>query len=213
MSMKIKFIITLALVALLSNIVTSDCYSASADAVLTPNVQKLVGFIQDGNHSSAEDVLKSLSNKERDEFIDYVKSHEDEVPPLYYIKLADYVYKSDKDEAALWYYIGKVRSYEDVMMCKDKTSQAQLDIYPLFAPKTLKYISTKVNDKAYLANMLQQTLDWDLAHADRVNPIWACYQGLGAYSKTPELKSEKQQIKILENVREDIQDSIRKYRK
>ena len=68
------------------------------------------------------------------------------------------------------------------MMCEDNTAKGQLNIYPTLAPKTLKYLSTKINNKKYVANLMQKTLDWDIAHPNRYNPIWACYHGISAHT-------------------------------
>lgn len=200
----------LAIGLLSSGTMFTNSFSAIA-ADLSPKVQQLVQYIQQNNHASAEDSLKNLSPKEKDEFLEYVKTNNATIPPLYYIKMADYVYKTDKDQAALWYYIGKVRAYEDVKMCKDKTSQAQLNIYPQFAPKTVKYIFSKSQDKTYFADLMQQTLDWDIQHPQRVSPIWACYQGISGQSKQPELVSEQQKTKVIEQVRSELMDTINKY--
>ena len=207
-----KFLVTTMVLSLLIGGITFTCSNAYADT-LSPKVQQLVTAINQNNHSSAEDTLKTLTSKEKDEFINYINTNEAKVPPLYYIKMADYILKTDKDLAAKWYYIGKVRAYEDVMMCKDKTAQSQLDILQYFAPKTVKYLFSRNKDKSYMAGLLQSVLDWDIAHQDRINPIWACYQGISAATKTPELKSETQRQKAVENVRDELKESILKYQK
>ena len=207
---KRNIIVVITLALLVFGGMFTNQYCASA-AELSPKVQQLVQYIQKNNHASAEDILRTLTVKEKDEFIEYIKSNNATIPPLYYIKMADYVFKTDKDEAALWYYIGKVRAYEDVKMCKDKTSQAQLSIYPKFAPKTVKYVFSRSQDKAYLADLMQQTLDWDIQHPQRVSPVWACYQGISAQAKPPELVSEQQRAKVIEQVRGELIETINKY--
>lgn len=207
-----KFIMTaLLLGAIMGGLLTSQI-KTPANTELSPKVAQLVGYIRQNNHSSAEDVLKGMSVKEKDEFLAYIRQNTAAVPPLYYIKMADYVFKTNKDEAALWYYIGKVRAYEDVMACKDKTSQAQLEIYPMFAPKTVKYISSRAKDRTYIADLMQKTLDWDIKNPNRVSPIWACYQGMGASIKTPELVSEQHITKSTAQVRDEVRETIKKYR-
>lgn len=181
---------------------------------LSPKVQQVIEYVDQNKHSLAEDVLSNMSSKEKDEFISYIEKNDAAVPPLYYIKMADYILKTDKDKAALWFYIGKVRAYEDVMMCKDKTSQAQLAIYQQFAPKTVKYLFSRNKDKSYMAALLQQVLDWDIAHENRYSPVWACYQSLTATTKTPEIvKNDEQKQKIIDNVRDELKESIIKYQK
>ena len=207
-----NFLVTSMVLSLLIGGTTFTCSNAYANT-LSPKIQQLVTAISQNNHSSAEDTLKTLSTKEKDEFIAYIKNNETKVPPLYYIKMADYILKTDKDMAAKWYYIGKVRAYEDVMMCKDKTAQSQLEILQYFAPKTVKYLFSRNKDKSYMADLLQSVLDWDIAHQNRINPIWACYQGIGAATKAPELKTEAQRQKAIENVRDELKESIIKYQK
>lgn len=208
--MKRQFIIAAVTLSLLTAGAVYTGVNASAS---TPKIQQLVEYINTNQHSMAENLLKDFTNKDKDDFVEYIKANNATLPPLYYIKMADHILKTDKDQAAMWFYIGKVRAYEDVMMCKDKTSQAQLDIYPLFAPKTVKYIYSRNKDKSYMANLLQRVLDWDVNHPNRINPIWACYQGMSAYTKTPELKTDVQRSKVIDNVRDELKESIIKYQK
>ena len=82
----------------------------------------------------------------------------------------------------------------------------------MLAPKTLKYVATKVNDKKYIANLMQKALDWDIAHPQRVNPIWACYHGISAFMSKPELLPEKEYTVVQNKVRAEIKESINKYK-
>ena len=207
-----RFLATIAIISALISF--STLFSPLAKAVsVSPKVQQVIEFAGKNQHTMAEDALKDLTTKEKDELVQYIEANYTSVPPLYYIKMADHVLKTDKDKAALWFYIGKVRAYEDVMMCKDKTAQSQLDILQYFAPKTTKYIFSKNKDKSYMADLLQKVLDWDISHKNRTNPIWACYQGISASTKTPELKSEDLRQKVLDNVRDELNESIMKYKK
>ncbi len=209
--MKKNLIITAAILCLLSGTAFIANEKANA-AALSPKVQHLVDFAEKNEGSEAASMFAQLSNKEKDELANYVEFHSEKVPPVYFIIMADHVYKSNKDKAALWYYIGKFRAYQDTMMCKDKTSQSQLEVYPMLAPKTLKYVATKVNDKKYLAGLMQKALDWDIAHPDRVNPVWACYHGISAFTKAPKLIPESEYTKVQEQVRDEIRASIKKYK-
>jgi len=209
--MKSKFMILLLAVLL----VTGSTYFVSSQAkaaALSPKVQQLVDFSQKNEASEAANLLAQLSSKEKDELANYIEFNSEKISPVYFIIMADYIYKSNKDKAALWYYIGKFRSYQDTLMCKDKTSQSQLEVYPMLAPKTLKYVATKVNDKKYIANLMQKALDWDIAHPQRVNPIWACYHGISAFMSKPELLPEKEYTVVQNKVRAEIKESINKYK-
>lgn len=204
----ITFALTLSLLAGTGVFVSTQVKAAS----LSPKVQQLIDFSEKNEASEAANLLAQLSTKEKDELANYIEFNSDKVPPVYFIIMADHIYKSDKDKAALWYYIGKFRSYQDTLMCKDKTTQSQLEVYPMLAPKTLKYVATKVNDKAYIANLMQKALDWDIAHPQRVNPIWACYHGISAFMNKPELLPESEYTVIQTKVRNEIKESINKYR-
>ncbi len=204
----ITFALALSLLAGTGVFVSTQVKAAS----LSPKVQQLIDFSEKNEASEAANLLAQLSTKEKDELANYIEFNSDKVPPVYFIIMADHIYKSDKDKAALWYYIGKFRSYQDTLMCKDKTTQSQLEVYPMLAPKTLKYVATKVNDKAYIANLMQKALDWDIAHPQRVNPIWACYHGISAFMNKPELLPESEYTVIQTKVRNEIKESINKYR-
>ena len=204
----ITFALALSLLAGTGVFVSTQVKAAS----LSPKVQQLIDFSEKNEASEAANLLAQLLTKEKDELANYIEFNSDKVPPVYFIIMADHIYKSDKDKAALWYYIGKFRSYQDTLMCKDKTTQSQLEVYPMLAPKTLKYVATKVNDKAYIANLMQKALDWDIAHPQRVNPIWACYHGISAFMNKPELLPESEYTVIQTKVRNEIKESINKYR-
>lgn len=204
----ITFALALSLLAGTGVFISTQVKAAS----LSPKVQQLIDFSEKNEASESANLLAQLSTREKDELANYIEFNSDKVPPVYFIIMADHIYKSDKDKAALWYYIGKFRSYQDTLMCKDKTTQSQLEVYPMLAPKTLKYVATKVNDKAYIANLMQKALDWDIAHPQRVNPIWACYHGISAFMNKPELLPESEYTVIQTKVRNEIKESINKYR-
>ncbi|MEE3350124.1 MAG: hypothetical protein VZR09_08810 [Candidatus Gastranaerophilaceae bacterium] len=209
--MKSKIIVLSVLIALISGI--GFAYAESKTSTkLSPKVQQLIDFSEKNEASEAANLLAQLSTKEKDELAKYIEFNSEKVPPVYFIIMADYIYKSNKDKAALWYYIGKFRSYQDTLMCKDKTTQSQLEVYPMLAPKTLKYVATKVNDKKYIANLMQKALDWDIAHPNRVNPVWACYHGISAFVSKPELLPQKEYTNIQNKVRNEIKESINKYK-
>jgi len=201
------------LVLVLGSVVPLSKQVDAAVTQLSPKVQQLIDFSEKNEASEAANLFAQLSNKEKDELANYIEYNSDKVSPAYFIIMADHIYKSNKDKAALWYYIGKFRSYEDTLMCKDKTSQSQLEVYPMLAPKTLKYVATKVNDKKYIADLMEKALKWDIDHPERINPIWACYHGISAFMKKPELLPEKEYSVVQDKVRAEIKESIEKYRK
>lgn len=187
--------------------------TVSAAQKLSPKVKQLADYAKELESGKAIDTYSQLSSKERDELAVYLEANSQNFPPLFFMIMADHVYKSDKDKALEWYYIGKIRSYEDVYMCKDKTAQAQVSQYPKLAPKTLRYLSTKLQDKKYIAKILKKALDWDISHSDRIDPVWACYHGLSAFSQEPELIDQKKRSDVYKKFRKEMQDMINKYNK
>ena len=201
-------ILTVTCLLFASFAVQEKCTNA---AELSPKTRQVIN-----NVGQKEDLVKSietinrLSAKELEEFSQYIEYHSEEVPPVYFIFMADYIYNTDKDKAALWYYIGKLRSYQDVFMCLDTTAQSQVKLYPIFAPKTMKYLAKKGNNKKYLINLFQNTLDWDSQHPKRVEPVWACRLGLNAKNSEPKLNPAKNRDKVIEEIRNDLIESIKK---
>ena len=189
--------------------VVAICSAAAIE--LSPKTRQIIN-----NANQKEDIIKSvetlnqLTAKELEEFTQYIEFHSEQVPPVYFILMADYIYNTDKDKAALWYYIGKLRSYQDVMMCLDTTAQSQVKLYPIFAPKTLKYLSKKENNKKYIINLFQKTLDWDNAHPERVEPIWACRLGISAKTAVPQIDPNKNRKVVIEETRKDLAETIQK---
>jgi hypothetical protein len=183
-------------------------------AELSPKTRQVID-----NAGEKDDLLKSieslnrLSPKELEEFTQYIEYHSQEVPPVYFILMADYIYNTNKDKAALWYYIGKLRSYQDVMMCADTTAQSQVKLYPAFAPKTLKYLSKKESNKKYIINLFQNTLDWDSKHPQRVEPVWACRLGISAKTTTPQIDPKKNRQDVINTTRNDLTETIQKLQK
>ena len=133
-----------------------------------------------------EQLLDNLSLDEQIKLLDKALANPSSYEPIYYVALADSYYKTDKDKAAVTYMIGLLRSSEDIAMCEDTSARAQIGIYPLFAPNTTAYIQSL--DKRSLSNISKQALDWDLNNPQRVNPIWACYHGMGAFMGEVKIK-------------------------
>jgi len=203
-----KFLIT----GLMLGAILFSATGVQADNTISPKLEKIKTLLQQQKSGDATTLLNQLTPKEAEELASYVEFKSQEVPPIYFIFLADSVYKNDKDKALLFYNIGKVRAYEDVMMCKDNTAKAQLSIYPSLAPKTIKYLSTKIKNKKYIADLMQKTLDWDTSHPDRYNPIWACYHGISAKTNgQPQLIEESKRAAVIENARQELKDTIKKY--
>lgn len=172
-------------------------------------VQLIIDYSKNDENGKAAQVFNDLNQKELNEFEKYLSKNPKDVPPIYFILMADYVFTKNKDKAVLWYYIGRVRSTEDVMMCVDSSAAEQINLYPFMAPKTLGYlakIEPKEKLEKYLGKIYAKALAWDISHPERVSPRWACYHGLQAFDKAPELKSDSE----FENIQKEIRDSVKK---
>ncbi len=210
--MRIKILNSKIKIFLLTIIISLNCLVINAYTIYSPKIINMAKYSQSGNNTKALGIYKTLSNSEKDELVKYLEKYPEKFPPIFYILVADYIYATDKDKAVLWFYIGKIRSYQDVFMCKDKTSRGQLVFYPQMAPKTLQYMSQKSSDTKYTTNILQQSLDWDDAHPNRISPIWACYHGIEAYTKKPELVPKEEYPKIKKQIREQIETTIKSHK-
>lgn len=177
------------------------------------NICSILQYSKENQTAKAIDLYKQLSESEKNEFVALLERQPGIVPPFYFIDLADYVYKTDKDKAVFFFYFGKLRATEDVLMCKDETARAQLSVYPLMAPDTLDYMSTKYDDMNYIPAVLQKTIDWDNANPERVSPIWSCYHGLDAFSQEPVLLDADKFPKIQKKVQKIVKNSIKEFKK
>ena len=129
----------------------------------------------------AESVIKK-TDAEKKGLWNYVQNNPDKVTPITYMALADYIFAlGDKNDGLFWYYVGSLRAYEDLHMCDDKTAWAQVQIYPMLAPKTAEYSGTLSADER--GKLTKKALKWDEEHSKRVNPEWACYHGMEVFSK------------------------------
>ena len=123
----------------------------------------------------AQSIIK-MSDKDKEKLYKYAKKHPNKVKPITYIALADYIYETSKEDALFWYFVGRIRSTVDVMMCTDDSNNQQIAYYPLLATKTMNFFAT--NDKQEVSKIMKKAIEWDIAHPKRINPKWACYHGI-----------------------------------
>lgn len=172
------------------------------------SVVRIAELLQKKEFGEAYSLYTNLTSIELDDLVKYIEKYPEKFPPIFYMILADHIYKTDKDKAVLWYYIGKLRAYEDVMMCNDETSRSQLAGYPLLAKDTINYMSSKVTDVNFSIDILQKSLDWDESHPKRTSPIWACYHGIEAFDHKPTLKQKSEFPKIKKEIRSQVETAI-----
>lgn len=181
-------------------------YIFAKDTVKTsPKVKQIISYSKKGENDKAVTEFKQLTPKELDELTNYIEANPGSLPPIYFVMLADNIYEKDKDKAVFFYSFGKVRATEDVRMCKDTSAREQLYIYSMIAPKTVTYMSGKNKDYDYIDNLYKKVIEWDNKYKDRVSPIWACYHGIQAFQKSPELLPDSEFI----NIQKEVQDNIK----
>jgi hypothetical protein len=191
-------IITIVLLLLIIGVVVKK-----STVNLSPRARDAVANMQQKNATRTFILLKSLTPKEKKEVITWMQANPEKVPPFYYMYFADDIFAKNKDEAALWFVIGRLRATEDVQMCKDKTATSQIAIYPMIAPKTLRYIALK-KDYSYIVSIVEKAIKWDEAHPKRVNPVWSCFHGMEAFSHYPELLPMSEYERIQKQTRIDV---------
>lgn len=174
---------------------------------LSAQSQTAVNYIQMQKTNEAINLINGLNSKEKREIIKWIDENPDKVIPLYYIIFADEIFQTDKEKAALWYSIGRLRAIQDVKMCKDTSAASQITVYAMIAPNTSDYIIKQGN--AYILQMLEKAVAFDEAHATRQNPIWACYHGMQAFKGKPETLPMSEYKKIQKETNEKFLSSMR----
>ena len=155
-------------------------------------IANLVYLTNSGVAADAMKVFDSLNNDELDELVDFLDKYPEKLPPFFYMSIADHIYKTDKDKAVEWYYIGALRALEDAFACKDTTARSQIGIYPML----------------YKYRIIKKAVNWDIAHSKRYDPIWACYHGIEAFEKQPQVVSYSERKKIISYVRSRLLSRI-----
>lgn len=152
--------------------------------------------------------LTQLSDKEKQKLYEYVKANPDKAYPVMYIALADYIYKTNKDDALFWYFVGRIRTYEDVMMCNDESAKQQMAYYPSMAEKTMEYFR-QLGPTA--SKLMAKAVDWDEAHPKRINPKWTCYHGMEVFTTGDvTIKPLSEYPKVQKEYRDYIKASLKK---
>lgn len=130
--------------------------------------------------------------RKKQEIQNKVKNFAPDVLPVYYVAVADEIFTKDKDLASLLYAIGRYRSMQDVFVCKDRSAAGAVQMEPLLAPNTVKYMSDK--GVKYRAEITQKVLDWDLKNPNRPSPEWICYHGMEVFINNGKITTDKQQF-------------------
>ncbi len=152
---------------------------------------------------------RNLSDFKKQKYINDVKNYSDTVLPIYYIAVADDVYKQNKNLAALLFTIGRYRITQDALSCKDSSATGIIGMLNFYAMDTASYIG-KMGKKKRI-KLLQQVLDWDEQHPNRPNPKWVCYHGIDVFinnDEQPKIVSSKKYKEIRQKVRETLTEVI-----
>lgn len=198
--MKKNLFVTLLI---LSALLTTGCTRAQEEN-LSKNVKAMVKYAKENRTAEAHNLYKAFNNSEIKEFAQYLEQNPGALPPLYFIIIADEVYKTDKDKAVFLYNFGKIRAIEDVRMCKDTSASQQTMFYGMMAPNTLSYMQSKATDVNYVSEIYNNIIKWDNKYTNRVSPIWACYHGIQAFNGEPELLPASEFKKIQNDMHKDL---------
>ena len=201
--MKIKYL-TFTIVFFLSFFVMKEAFCSDYIVEKQGNIVNYVSKQDPVRY--AENIVLNKTDKEKKELLNYVMNNPEKVLPITYMALADYIYENDnKKEALFWYYVGSLRSYEDLNVCTEKSAWAQVGYYPMLAPKTAEYSGTLSDDERN--QLTEKALKWDEAHPDRVNPKWACYHGF--YDGDVTTKPIAEYLKLQKEFREKVRSSFK----
>ncbi len=147
------------------------------------NVNKIISLAKakdpydESGYEIAEIYIKKLSQKEQEQIDDLLYQNKLVVPPYVYVTIADDIVKRDKQKALVFYCIGRLRTTEDGMMCKDGRVLSELiRAYPSLASQTMEYALDcigKGNTEAY-KSAIEEAIKWDNEHTERISPEWIC---------------------------------------
>jgi len=195
---------------ILSAIIVLTLLILSSNTLSSGKVNKVISMAKN-NDVKAIDVFRSFSNKDIKQFEKYLDKKPTDLPPIYFIIMADKVFDTNRDKAAIYYYYGRIRATEDAHLCEDKISRTQVSVYPKMAPKTLSYLAKSSN--SYKFKVVEKALAIDKKYSIRsYNPIWACSYGLGAFGKKPELIPKNEQLYTIKEVRDNIEKALESYK-
>ena len=153
--------------------------------------------------------ITQMSDAEKEKLYKYTLANPGKTIPITYIALADYISKTNKDDGLFWYFVGRIRSYEDVSMCTDESATQQIAYYPMLAEKTMEYFGSL--SKSNASKLMEKAVNWDIAHPDRVNPKWACYHGMQVFvTGDVTIKAMSEYPKIQKEYRDYIMKSLKK---
>ncbi len=201
-----KKIIISALIILAMGFTFTSAYSAQK---LSENVKKAIKYMETGQNGLAVQAVKNFDFYEKKDFINYIKENPDKTVPVFYIIMADEIYKTNKDEAVFWFSFGKLRAVEDVRMCKDESAGQQVAIYGMLARNTVKYMNEKGNQ--YILEQLEKAVEKDEKTLLRPAPTWACYHGISAFSGKVDTLPQSKFEDIKKETRENYINSMKKH--
>lgn len=92
--------------------------------------------------------------------------------PLYYVLFAENTFKTNKNQAAFLFMLGKYLTVQDAYACQNVMSRQAIAGLQFAAPKTAEYI-TSLSD-AKLAKIVSNVLDWETQNPKRPSPEWIC---------------------------------------
>ena len=206
--MKVKHLLLILIILMI--LVCYFVKKSQTETKSSPKAKSVIEIVKDLNKiSQLKDIAPTLNRNELQEVANWMDFHSGDFIPLYYIAMADYIFEIDRDKAIFWYFVGRLRSTQDVFMCTDESARAQIATYPMFAQKTLHFAS---DDLGKLQKILVKAMLWDSVHFKRQSPKWSCYHGFQTVFMEPELVSKKEQIKRSLLLKKDFWKSVFKKR-
>ncbi|MBR2526439.1 hypothetical protein IKE67_08240 [bacterium] len=202
--MQKSFLIIFTIVFLISVFV--PCVIANSEIIVEKNGSFTNYYSKQDPIRYAQEIVK-MSDIDKENLYKYTMENHDKIKPITYVALADYIFQKSKEDALFWYFVGRIRSTEDVSMCTDKSNLQQIAYYPMLAEKTMEYFAKQ--DKSFSVNIMKRALEWDETHPDRINPKWACYHGMEVFiTGDVTIKPMSEYNKVQKDLRKNIRKTM-----
>ena len=177
--MRVKYFILVLIISIMLISVISNVVNANSEIGIEKRGNITNYYAKQDPIRYAQSIV-NMTDTEKKKLFEYTMQNHDKTIPITYIALADYVYKTNKNDALFWYFVGRIRSTEDLYMCTDESARQQVAYYPMLAENTMTYFAKQ--DRSEASKIMAKALAWDESHPARVNPKWACYHGMEIFT-------------------------------
>jgi hypothetical protein len=126
--------------------------------------------------------LVSSDLDRRKKAIDRFKAESDRfAPPAFFVAASQMFDLGEKDEAAFWLMVGRLRAISDAMKCGDPSAhQAILVLNHQFGMR----IEEEFANWRKLKEVMRKVITWDQNHDREYDPRWIALHGMEAFEKT-----------------------------